>query len=731
MKRITLLLIAFVVVVGISANITIVKNGKAAGKIIYSDQRSEYFTAAKLLQDFIKRVSGAEVPVTSEFKKAKKGDIVIGYGDSEGLTDDAFIIKTDDKGMISILSGGGKGSVYGAVTLLEKYLGVNCYGANEYDYKHLSDIVLPAINITETPAFHYRQTQNYGLRNDSVYRLWMRLEEPRDVFADGLWVHTFDHLLPSAVYGKEHPEYYSFITGQRRPGRASQWCLTNPEVFEIAAARIDSIFEANPGMDVISVSQNDGNNTYCVCDECKAVIEREGSPSGLFIEFLNKLAARRPDKQFSTLAYLFTMHAPKHIKPLPNVNIMLCSIDSKREVPLTDNESGRDFMKALTDWSKISNNIFVWDYGINFDGYLAPFPNFPVLQKNMQLFRDNNVKMHFSQISSSRGGDFAEMRTYMASKLMWNPDLNADSLMRSFMTGYYGDAAPYIYEYEKLLEGALLASGLPLWIYDSPVTHKDGMLNANLRKRYNELFDKAEMSVANDSVRLARVQRQRLSLQFPELEIARAEGWATPETMGAKLDLFEKRVKQFDVPTINERSNSPLDYVKLYRERYMSPKGVNKAKGATVQWVVEPANKYKELGETALTDEIFGGAGYVESWVGWEGTDGSFILDMHEPKKFSKISADFLHQLGAWVLLPERVEYSVSNNGKDFVPFGEVYQPEDRSVQVMFKQLTSESEEPVEARYVKVYVTGVKTCPSWHYGVGQPAWFFVDEITVE
>ena len=63
--------------------------------------------------------------------------------------------------------------------------------------------------------------------------------------------------------------------------------------------------------------------------------------------------------------------------------------------------------------------------------------------------------MHFSQIASSRGGDFAEMRTYMVSKLMWNPYLDCDSLMQSFMQGYYGPAARYLYQYEKMLEGAL------------------------------------------------------------------------------------------------------------------------------------------------------------------------------------------------------------------------------------------------------------------------------------
>lgn len=131
-----------------------------------------------------------------------------------------------------------------------------------------------------------------------------------------------------------------------------------------------------------------------------------GRPSGNYIRFLNKLAERFPDKEFSTLAYLFTMQPPRHVKPLPNVNIMLCDIDCNREVPLTDNASGQEFVRALEGWSAVSDNIFVWDYGINFDNMVAPFPNFPILKPNIELFHRNHVTMHFSQIGGSYGGDF-------------------------------------------------------------------------------------------------------------------------------------------------------------------------------------------------------------------------------------------------------------------------------------------------------------------------------------
>lgn len=45
----------------------------------------------------------------------------------------------------------------------------------------------------------------------------------------------------------------------------------------------------------------------------------------------------------------------------------------------------------------------------------------------------------------------------MLGKLMWNPYLNTDSLMLSFLNGYYGKAAPYLYRYHKIMQGAFLA----------------------------------------------------------------------------------------------------------------------------------------------------------------------------------------------------------------------------------------------------------------------------------
>ena len=705
-KIFSLLVLSCITAANLSAQITLIQNGKPKSRIVLSEDNRTNRTAGNILNIFLEKCSGTQLQIVTD-TKIRKGDLILGGTCPEGVTEDGFYFSCDQHHIR--ITGKDKGTIYGAVTLLEKYAGVDYWGENEYSCKTLPTLTIPATEFIDNPAFKHRQSQNYALQTDSLYRLMNRLEESRDVFAGGLWVHTARKLLPVEKYGKTHPEYYAYYKGKRHPGTASQLCYTNPEVFEIVAHNIDSIFKANPDKKIISFSQNDGNFTNCTCPECKAIDDREGAYSGSLIYFLNKLAARFPDKEISTLAYLYTEKPPKYIKPLPNVNIMLCNIDCKRELPLTETPTGQQFIKSLKGWSSISKNIFLWDYGINFDNYLTPFPNFHVMKENMELFKKNHVSMHFSQIASSRGGDFAELRTYLASKLMWNLEIDADLTIRHFLDGYYGAAGEYLYEYIKVMEGALIGSGKALWIYDSPVSHKEGMLKPELMRRYAQLFDQAEAAVKNDSVFLKRVQRTRLSLQYSELEIARTEKGSDSQEMEKKLDLFEERVTEFKVPALNERGNSPLDYCQLYRERYM-PKKSSLSNGAEVIYLNPPSARYSQLGKTALTDGLYGGSTFVDSWVGWEGKDGEFIVDLGEVKDIHSIETDFLHHTGQWILFPLTVRYSYSTDGKEYTLWEEHQLEENKSFKVLFQKVKSRSETAIPARYVKVFVHGTNVC---------------------
>ena len=125
---------------------------------------------------------------------------------------------------------------------------------------------------------------------------------------------------------------------------------------------------------------------------------------------------------------------------------------------------------------------------------------------------------------------------------MWNPEANVDSLMQLFLHGYYGEAAPYLYQYIKVMEGALIGSGQRLWIYDSPVSHKYGLLKLQLMRRYNQKKKNAEKTETKDNKFLKRVQRARLPIQYSELEIARTETGTDMNEISPKLALYEERV---------------------------------------------------------------------------------------------------------------------------------------------------------------------------------------------
>ena len=733
MKIFLILFLSLILTSVSEAQIILVKNGKVTGRIVVDLQNKTDMQAASLLNLFVKKITGTTLPVISPAGKRVRGDLVIeSHSDlkSSAIAEDGFSLTSNDS-TFQVKGAKGLGSVYGVVTLLEDYIGVRYFAANNCTYTKSSEFVLPkGINRTENPSFQFRQTQAYGLSADSLYKIWHRLREPSEIFAGNYWVHTFDRILPSAKYGKEHPEYFSFINGMRRPGAASQWCLSNPEVFEIVSQKIDSIFKAHPDRKIISISQNDGNSTNCSCEKCKAIDDEEGGPSGSIIRFLNKLATRFPDKEFSTLAYLFSVAPPKLVKPLPNVNIMLCDIDCYREVSLSENPSGRTFMKNMEGWAKISDNIFVWDYGINFDNYICPFPNFHILQTNMQLFKKNHATKHFSQIGGSKGGDFSELRSYVVAKLLWNVNCNVDSVIRMFLKGYYGNAAPFIYQYMKIQQGALLGSNIPLWIYDTPITHKNGMLNGSLMRRYRELFDDAEKAVSLDSTFLRRVWQQRLSIQYAELEIARTNGIEDVNRIKEELSLFQRRARSLGVSSLNERNNTIEEYCKLYLERNLPAARKSLANRCKVSYPLPPDKPYDKIADKALTDALLGGATFNESWIGWSGKDGEVIIDLGEVKEVGTVQSDFLHKLSAWILLPKSITCSTSLDNVNFNPMGKQEIGEDRSVEVKYVSVGVTSKEKIKARYIKVHIETLGVCPSWHYGVGYPAWFFMDEVWV-
>jgi hypothetical protein len=138
------------------------------------------------------------------------------------------------------------------------------------------------------------------------------------------------------------------------------------------------------------------------------------------------------------------------------VVVRLCSIECCFAHDFKTCPENQSFLRDLESWSAIAPHLYIWDYVVNFSHYIMPYPNFKVLQPNIQTFRENKTIGIMEQAAyQGRGGEFSELRAYLISKLLWNPDCNVENVIDDFMYGYYGRAGKYIRQYFDLLHGCI------------------------------------------------------------------------------------------------------------------------------------------------------------------------------------------------------------------------------------------------------------------------------------
>ncbi len=700
--------------------------------------------AVRLLAEYYQKVTGMEIAIKSsagpeeKFISIGKGLVADQWKDSLlHLHEDGFIIGVKN-GNVTIAGNNPQADIYGVCTFLEEHFGVIKLTATEDFIPELNSIKIKDGFQQYEPAFDFRRML-FPVRSDEAYRHWYKLDELDDW---GMFVHTFQHLISPEVYFEEHPEYFSLISGRRL--RDAQLCLSNPEVIQLLIQNLGKEMAKKPNMQYWSVSQNDAIN-YCECDQCFALYEKYGTISGAYIQMANDIAMAYPDKQISTLAYQYTRSAPQNIRPLPNVNIMFCSIECNRSMPLSEDERSADFVKDMQDWAALTNNIFVWDYVVQFKNYLTPFPNFHVLQPNIQFFKDNNVNMMFQQGSGGNWSDMAELKQYLIAKMLWNPDADVEALTDKFLKAYFGPAAEHIRSYFDLTHKELKKHAKEefLDIYGFPMNYTDSYLTPELMEQYKSFMDKAEAAVKDDEILLQRVQRTRMPVDFAYVDIALNGGFesfsiledtgegkaARPEIMIMLNKLVEYSQRQDNI-RINERQFKLPAYKEYVLNKIQRMTVKNLLEDAGLELKTTFSEKYPVGGVKALNDGLLGDLDFHNNWLGFEGQDMVLEVDLGAEKEFSRISINFLKAVNSWVFLPVNINVEVSEDGQNYASVAQV-QGDTQDQNYLVKSIPFDLRfEKQTARYLRITAESLKTCPDWHRGFGKPSWIFVDEVVV-
>ncbi|MBI9035502.1 MAG: DUF4838 domain-containing protein [Bacteroidales bacterium] len=727
--------------------ITLIQKGKTQHKIfIPKNADSTDRNAAQVLQNHLQQITQVLMPIQGSPDIEPHSlmisltpistDSISDYNTL--LSEDGFLIT--HTGQSLILKGGNKkGLLYAVYTLLEHW-GCRYYSPEMKSIPNLKTLYLPEINTIENPIIKHRET-NFVNHFTPEFMDWHKLDDHRQEW--GMWVHTFDRLISSDSYFNAHPEYFSLVNGKRIPN--GQLCLSNPEVLNTLVENLRPEIIAHPEYSHWSVSQNDHYNA-CECDNCKKEYETYGGYSGALIHFINQVAAEFPDKIISTLAYQYTRQAPTHIKPAHNVNIVLCTIEFNRSMPLPDDPRSEAFTKDLDDWAAITDDILIWDYTVQYRNLVSPFPNHKVLQANIQFFTEHGAYKMFQQASGSLWSDFRELKQYTLAKLLWNPDVNIDSIKNEFINAYYGDAAPFLSQYLNDLHQELdkVKQDHFLSIYGYPHDAVGNFLRPEMLKQYSHLFDLAENAVAKDSLLLHRVRKTRLPLEFAILDISlhnindtlsfvsTKEGKRhINQQMKQRLEQFTNRALAYGISRLEEHGLPPQQYhdmlIDFIDKSLISNLAINK----DIEALIPCSKRYEPKGILALTDGTFGLKDYNFNFLGWEGKPMEVIIDLEEITQIHSISADFLQDQLAWIFLPKSVEVWTSINKTDWNYSGFDTHNIPSKQKGRFTKSFRVEMDPVKTRFVKIKANALINCPEWHVGANLSSWIFTDEIVIQ
>lgn len=750
MKPILALVSAALLLCSCGDTIKLADHGRSDYRIVVAfDADSLTRLAAERFQSYFQQISQAELPIVTDAEATTAKEIVFGLtnriaGDTAkmaALGQDGFVIYTHGP-TLYVVGNTSQGTMNGMYTLLDDYLGCRKYSAEVEVIPQREKVTVPEhIYDRQVPVITFRDVHYRGT-NDQGYIDWHKLSHDSTGGKPdwGFWCHSFGQLLPAELYFKTHPEYFALVGGKRA---TTQPCLSNPAVLEIMCDNLAKAMAAKPEAVYWSVSTND-NFGYCQCPLCAEVDSIEGSPTGSVIRFVNKVAERFPDKVISTLAYQYSRAAPKVTKPLENVNIMFCNIECNRSEPIATDPSSASFRRDMEAWAKLTDNILVWDYVIQFKNLVSPFPNFHTLQPNIQYFVDNHVVAMFEQGNREVGGEFADLRAYLISKLMWNPSANADSLMNDFLNGYYGPAGVHVKEYINLITNNLIQSEKSLSIFGAPTDAADSYLSPENLAIYEGCFERAEAAVANQPEYLERVKIARQPLRYAELEqtkldpygphgiyVKAADGsWQTNPEYTKKLEDFIALCKKEGVTRLSEWHTTPDEYLDMMSRISIVRQEGNLSFEQPVTLSPAPHPKYGRDADKVLTNGIKGSNDYKIQWLGWDVPRFEAVVDLGSEQEIARVTATYLQALTDWIFFPKQVTFYVSSDGKDYRQTGMEAQPEVNRAVAMGTRAFS-SMVGGKGRYVKVVTDGVGICPPWHLGAGGKAFAFMDEIVVE
>ncbi len=490
--------------------------------------------AAQELVDYLGEITGASFPLVVAPEPPQSGQlIVVGRHNPVAvaadlpladLSDDGFCLRTvdtvpaaNDSASILIAGASDRGTLYGVYWFLDRLCGVRWFSP-EYTVvprRRVLTLRQSDVNAVKVPRFRFREVfaadgadqafRHHNLLNGNSHHLREQPCPPElDTWSD-FWpyeAHNFHQIVSdqSLWHG-----------GQLLAMEQATRDQASAELIQRIDAKIEEGRDPSFGFSQMDWSWQPDADSAAFAEA------HGGALSAPIIDMLNEVADEVgqvvPDARLATLAYQFTFRPPTGLAVSDRVLITAAPIWADFAHPLFG-DGNPETAADLDGWTRLTDQIVVWTYNTNFENYLLPFPNWWTMCESLKQLAERSVQGYFGQAAWDNGGgaETAELRAWVLARLLWDPELEPDALIREFVDNYYGAGGAQVYEYLELLADSVTSTGAELPCYISSVA--PAYLPFDTVRQADLLLDRAERNVRRDETLLTHVRILRMGLDM-------------------------------------------------------------------------------------------------------------------------------------------------------------------------------------------------------------------------
>jgi len=473
--------------------VALVRDGKGLAEIVVAaDAPAIVKYAADELQTYVRKMSGAELPITT---KPSAGRVAVYVGESpfvsklgvrtDDLRTDGFRVAAD-AGWVALVGRDFKGEPWSsgahpfrksetyntelglwafgeAGSLFAVYEFLHDQGVRWYAPGELGEVVpqKPTILIAEgikkvEPNYRYRYLYFVNFPRSKSHARWfrrLRCGGAAPVYAN----HSLNRVLNEKLT-RTHPDWFAMYDGKRllKPKYTYGYmpCLSGEGFFEAVVERTRKYFDKKPQEEVCAVMPPDSFRP-CTCPKCRRLLTpvrgEQGLASDYVWDFVNRVAIEvkktHPGKKISCCAYSRYLLPPTRIKRMSdNVVVVIC----QSRAHMLDAEYAKMIEDVRAGWARIlpSREFYVWEYYLtNRYHRMHGLPGFytALIEEDLKSLRDF-ARGEFVECNRGPNKNLADvmlnnLNIYLTARLYWEPNLNAAALKEEYYRLFFGPAA--------------------------------------------------------------------------------------------------------------------------------------------------------------------------------------------------------------------------------------------------------------------------------------------------